>query len=77
MVSRDNMILNDTFNEWHSINILSPFNGGWYSYWKEIFKKIHEAVDIYVWYVAWNGPFILMHFVNNSLVNKPGYLWNI
>ena len=60
-----------SLNEGQSTNRTPLFNGVNYTYWKARIKIFIQALDYNMWSVIINGPHILTHTINNSVILKP------
>lgn len=56
------------------MNIPPSFYGERFDIWKERIKIFFYSIDFDLWNFILNGPFVLIYFINNELVDKPNYL---
>jgi len=42
-----------------------------YQFWKVIMKIFIESIDMGIWFVIINGPYVSIHVINIRFVNKP------
>lgn len=68
----------NTFSDKRSfLNTPPPFNGDRFELWKVRFKFFIKRIDLELWEILINGPFIPTHHINSEVVDKLNFLWTV
>lgn len=65
------------FNNGIFVSTPPSFNGESFDIWKERIKIYFDSIDCDLLNFVLNGPFVLIHFINNEAIYKPIYIWTI